>query len=196
MSLVPDELIAAIAVCAELTGTELSKAAARVMAEDLSVYPLVQVTGALTKCRKELRGRMTLAAVIERLDDGRPGVEEAWAMIPNGEGDTVVWTEEMAEAFGVAVKLLDEDSIAARMAFKETYLKIVSRARDEGKPVQWQVSLGHDKSGREGPVLEAVRLGRLTTERAQKLLPEIPVTEAGRALVKDIIPPGGQERAA
>ena len=77
-----NELAEALAVTAELTGTELSVAAAKVMATDLAAYPRQQVLGALARCRRELKTRLTMAAVIERLDDGRPGAEEAWAMIP------------------------------------------------------------------------------------------------------------------
>ena len=38
-------------------------------------------------------------------------------------------------------------------------------------PVQWIVSLGHDRKGREGPVMEAVEQGKLTAERAMTYLP-------------------------
>ena len=79
------ELLQALAVTAELTGTELSEPAARVMANDLAAYPVQQVLGALTRCRRELKGRLTVAAILERLDDGRPGPNEAWAMIPQDE---------------------------------------------------------------------------------------------------------------
>ena len=170
-----EQLVKSIAVCAELTGTELSEDAARVMAEDLSRYPLNQVMGALERCRRELKSRLTLAAVIERLDDGRPGVEEAWAMIPHDEGSTVVWTTEMAQAFGVAVKLLETDEVGARMAFKETYTKLISQARNDGIPVKWMPSLGHDKSGRDGPIMEAVAKGRLQATQAAEFLPPPPV---------------------
>ena len=92
-------LLEALAVTAELTGTELSEAAARAMVADLQAYPAQQVLVALTRCRRELKGRLTIAAVLERLDDGRPGPNEAWAMIPQDEAGSVVWTQEMAEAF-------------------------------------------------------------------------------------------------
>ena len=120
------KLTEALAVTAELTGTRLSEAAAEVMARDLERYPIEQVLGALTACRRELRGRLTIADVISRLDDGRPGVEEAWAMIPKSERDTCVWTEEMAAAFGIAAPLMESDEVAARMAFKEAYVKRMS----------------------------------------------------------------------
>lgn len=166
------ELLQALAVTAELTGTQLSDGAARVMAEDLSAYPVQQVLGALTRCRRELKGRLTVAAVIERLDDGRPGPDEAWAMIPHDQAASVVWTTEMAEAFGIAHGLIAHgDMIAARMAFREAYARIVTAARAERRQVQWCPSLGHDPRGRQSVVDEAVRKGRLTAEHGARLLP-------------------------
>lgn len=172
-----NELLQAIAVTAELTGTQLSAAAARVMAGDLSHYPEAQVLKALTRCRREVRSRLTIADVVSRLDDGRPGAEEAWAMLPKAESDTAVWTTEMAQAFGVCSSLLDEDPVAARMAFKEAYVKKVQQARDSGHQVMWSVSLGHDASGREAPLLEAVQLGRLTVNHAKALIPDMRIPE-------------------
>lgn len=104
--------------------------------------------------------------------DGRPGPEEAWSMIPRDESSSVVWTEEMAEAFGVANPLLNEgDQVAARMAFTERYRALVQQARDAGKPVKWMPSLGTDRLGREGALLEAESKGRLTSEHVAGLLP-------------------------
>ena len=167
------ELIKAIAVTAELTATPLSESAARVMASDLAQYPLQQVLGALTRCRRELRPRsLTIEAVLTRLDDGRPGPEQAWAMMPRSEADSVVWTEEMCQAHAVAKPLLDEgDQVAARMAFAEAYRRMIQAARDAGAPVHWTPSLGHDPHGRESVLLEAVRLGRLTQTHVAGLLP-------------------------
>ena len=170
-----NELAEALAVTAELTGTDMSVAAAKVMATELAGYDRAQVLGALHKCRRELKGRLTMAAVIERLEDGRPGAEEAWAMIPKTESETTVWTTEASQAFGVAVHLLDAgDKVAARMAFKETYLRMVAQARDAGEPVEWHVSLGHDPRGREGVLAQAVAMGRLTHDRATQFCPALP----------------------
>lgn len=170
MSKPNEELIKSIAVTAELTGTELSKDAARAMAEDLAAYPFDQVIAALKKCRKELTHKLTLAAIIQRIDDGRPGPEVAWAMFPRSEAETVVWTEEMAVAFGIANTLRD-DQISARMAFKEAYTSAVSLARAEGKPIKWSVSFGHDPGGRESAIVDAVEKGRLTRGEGLRLLP-------------------------
>jgi hypothetical protein len=167
------KLLQAIAVTAELTGTELSEVAARIMAEDLSAYPEAQVLDALVRCRKELRGRIAVADVIQRLDDGRPGVEEAWSICSkslNDEGATIVWTEEMQQAFGIALPLAD-DLVAARMAFKEAYAGAMQIARDSGKRVRWSPSLGWRAADRTGPLVEAIERGRLPIDIAQQFLP-------------------------
>lgn len=164
------ELIKALAVTAELTGTELTRAAAEVFAEDLSRYPLHQVLGALERCRRELKTRMVLADVISRLDDGRPGAEEAWSMVPKSEADSVVWNDEISEAYGVASALLDHDPIGARMAFKETYTAIVARARDRGEQPRWWPSYGREKSGRALAVRQAAERNRIPRERAMQML--------------------------
>lgn len=190
------ELLQALAVCAELTGTELSEAAARAMARDLSAYPLDQVIFALTRCRRELKGRLTIAAVLERLDDGRPGPNEAWAMIPQDERGSVVWTTEMAEAYGVAAPLLGQgQAIAARMAFIEYYERSLATARSEQRPAHWLPSLGHDQQGRAAAVNDAIRKGRLTAAHGLSLLPtpDRQQTDESIALLagaKSPIPPG------
>ena len=167
------KLSEAVAVTAELTGTELSSVAVKVMLGDLARYPEDQVMGVLTRCRRELKGRLTIADVLSRLEDGRPGVEEAWSMVPKGEDVTVVWTEEMAKAMAAAHPLLDcGDDVGARMAFKEVYQKLCQSARDRSIPVSWSVSLGWDKGGRESAIKEAVIAGRLTAKQATIYLPE------------------------
>jgi hypothetical protein len=116
----------------------------------------------------------TVAELLDRIKamDGRPGAEEAWAMIPKDEAGSVVWTDEMAEAFAVADPLLQEgESIPARMAFLERYRALIQHARDTGKAARWTPSLGHDVACRERILLEAARLGRITPQHAAGLLP-------------------------
>lgn len=173
MPKIDQQLLQAVAVTAELTGTQLSEAAARVFCADLARYPLTQVLPALDRCRRECRGRLTLADVMQRLDDGRPGPEEAWAAVAKlTEADTVVWTHEMQQAHATAAPLIEEgEQVAARMAFLERYRYLCQFARDNGIGVSWQASLGHDAKGREGPVMVAVEQGKLTADRARALLP-------------------------
>lgn len=175
-------VIEALAVTAELCSTQLSPGAAHLMAEDVAIYPEQQILGALSRCRRELSGRLTLAAILSRLDDGRPGPEEAWAMIPRDEYTTMVWTQEMASAAGVARELIKAgEFVSARMAFIEAYRRLVQESRDRHEQAKWNVSEGWDKAGREGPIKEAVALGRLTDERAKLFLPQ-PLPEIGDIL--------------
>lgn len=171
--MVDPEILQALAVTAELTGTQLSEAAARVFCADLTHYPKAQVLGALVRCRKELKGRLTLADVISRFDDGRPGPEEAWAAVSRlTEADTIVWTFEMQQAHGSVAAMIEAgERIPARMAFLERYRYLCQFARDAGITVKWLVTLGHDAAGREGPIMAAVEAGRLSLERARTLLP-------------------------
>jgi len=165
-----ESLVAAVSVVAELTGTELSIDAMRAMVDVLKDYPEKWTAGALKRCQRECKGRLTLADILQRLDDGRPSAEEAWAMMPRSESQTVVWTREMQEAFQIVAYVMD-DHVQARMAFKDAYNAAVSKARDGGWPVYWNVTLGHDPHGRETPVIEAVRAGRITKGYASGLLP-------------------------
>lgn len=165
-------LLQAIAVTSELCGRVFSDASARVFADDLSGFDEDAVLHALAKCRKEVKGLLSLQDVISRIDDGRPGVEEAWAMLPQDDDGSVVWTAEMASAWGIALPLLnDGDRIAARMAFKEAYTRLLTQARDERLPVRWTPSFGGDKLGRQQAIIDAVRHNRLGMNAAVGLLP-------------------------
>lgn len=106
--------------------------------------------------------------------DSRPGPEEAWAMIPSDESQTVVWTAEMSEAYGSCSPLLVQgDRIGARMAFKEVYERLVSQARTQGRPAVWQASLGHDIESRKRVLRAAVDAGRLTHQAAEQAYPAL-----------------------
>jgi hypothetical protein len=106
--------------------------------------------------------------------DGRPGVEEAWAiaLASRDEADTVVWTAEIAEAFGICSTVLSSgDEVGARMAFKDAYARLVSNARMMNQPVQWSASLGWDVAKREAAVTKAAAAGLLPAPQARALLP-------------------------
>ena len=189
------ELIQAVAVTAELCGRVFSPAAAEMFMSDLEGYSEQSVLKALTRCRKEVKGILTVSDVISRLDDGRPGPEEAWAMMPMQETQSVVWTPEMAQAFGVALPLVDSgEVVAARMAFKEAYIRLVAQARDERRPVTWSPSLGSDKRAHQHVLAEAVAKGRLSYEHAQELAPSLPapssqhLLEMARTVIKPVNP--------
>lgn len=169
------KLIIHVKAMAEIYGKTMTDAAAIMFLKALSNLPEVALMSSLDRCIKELRTFPTVAEVLIRAQalDGRPGPEEAWAMLPKSEDATVVWTEEMASAYGVCCSLIGEDDVAARMSFKEAYNERIRRARDMNIPTKWTASLGHSPNERVAVIEEAVRLGRLPVEQAKKMLPDM-----------------------
>lgn len=169
-------VLEALAVTAELLSMSLSPAAARVLAMDLDGVPEPAILAALVRCRRELRpGAFCVAAILARVEDGRPGVEQAWAMLPQAETQTVVWTDEMIAAWAVARPLLlDGERVAARMAFKEAYADLVARNRDARIAPRWSASIGSDKQEAERVLRDAAQLGRLPAAHVAALLPYEP----------------------
>jgi hypothetical protein len=185
------EVIKAFMVTAELTGTPLTRDSAEVAVEHLCQYETDLVLRALNRCRIELRGPLTLGAVMDRLDDGYPGPEAAWAMVSKlDDGATVVWTDEMAEAFH-GVRGMLEDRVQARMAFLEVYRTKLAEARAVAKVPRWWPSLGWDASQRAAAITEAVELRRLSVTQAMTMLPSSdwpPAWDQARALPAHVDP--------
>lgn len=97
-------------------------------------------------------------------DDGRPGPEEAWAcaLRSSDEAKTIVWTAEMAQAWDIARSVFDGgDEIGARMAFKESYIRLVDEARRARRPAHWLSSLGFDPQQRDEALIAAAAAGRI-----------------------------------
>ena len=91
-------LLQAVMVTAELCGSPFtSESVATVFIEDLAGYPEPLVLAALKRCRLEHKGRLTVADVLSRIEDGRPGVETAWAQIATlaDERKSLVWCERL-----------------------------------------------------------------------------------------------------
>lgn len=207
--MVSQSVAEALAVTAELCGGDISEAAAKIMLADLANYPERAVLDALVRLRREHKGRLSLAAIIERIDDGHPGAEEAWAMVPKTEYDTGVMTRQMGKALHAVQHLIDHgDMTAARMAFRETYTREVTQARAAGVPAAWEPSVGWDEHGRVAVLGEAVKAGRIaleaalhhvTGERVKDLLelaskpvPQLVAKQGVRDLVKAIAAKNGE----
>lgn len=168
-----ESLIGAIGATAEIMQTQLQPSALKLMARDLSEYAPADVMAALKRVRHEVAGHLTLKAIIDRIEsaDGAPGPDEAWALMSRPESETIVITEQMAEARQDAAALLaDGDKTGARMAFKDAYTRIVAKARADKVKPRWFVSLGFDVDGRSQPIAEAVRSGKLVLDHCLKLL--------------------------
>ena len=181
-------------VCATY-GREASKEAMRIAWAALAAYDINQVSTAYTAHLMRSKYMPTPAEIISAIHDStpsmrRPGSDEAWAMMPRDESDSVVWTEEMAQAWAVASNLVNPfvvdkpDWVAARMAFKDAYTRAVETSRAQGKPASWKVCRGTRTDNLEDVLTEAVRLGRLQPEDAGPYLAQLDhVRPANHALL-------------
>lgn len=184
------ELAGAICATAETLGQTISATTAKLMAEDLASCNPADIQSALRSCRKELTGKLTLAAILGRIQatDGRPGKDEAWAIAlqSSDEFDTVVMTDEIQVALGAARPVLNiGDKIGARMAFISSYERLVSKAREEAIPVNWHVSIGFDANRRIEAISAAVQMKRIPRERGDLYLADlnlVHVTQDGLAI--------------
>jgi hypothetical protein len=161
----------------------------------LSRYSLKDVRGAFDAHMADPeRGRFVpapadLIAQLDRSfqDDGRPGPEEAFAMVQPAfnEDDSVVWTEEMAHAWG-ACRALDNE-VSRRMVFKETYVAAVAKARADRKPVNWMLAEGNDHGRRVEAVKRAQMAGiPIEHHRADELLSLAPPKAPVALLTTDV----------
>lgn len=160
---------------AEAMGQVLSSNSAALMAVDLADFTLRQCQEALRQARLEGKGRLTLADILQQLDrlSGRPGPEEAWAMAlqAKDEANTVLWTNEVAQAWSVAAPMAKgRDQVAARMAFKEAYTRITQDARNAKRAPQVEVSVGSDKHQRVEVLSRAVQNKLVPVDKALHLL--------------------------
>lgn len=185
-----ERLALAICATAETLGYTLSAEAAELMAEDLADYPAKDVGAALQACRRELTGKLTLAAILQRVQaaDGRPSDDEAWAiaLYASDESDSVVMTDEIHVALTAARPVLERgDKIGARMAFKAAYLRAVDNNRRQAVPAKWTLSMGSDPQRRLMAVQEAGRQGRLPAPVVQEYVAQLthgPITSDGQAI--------------
>jgi hypothetical protein len=182
------KLLEALAVMAELTGTDWSKPAIRMIEHELSAYPEADVLGAIRKCQGELTRRVTLADILDRIPSQHPGVEEAWALVSqtmNNEYVSIVWTEQMRKAYGAALAVQD-DKISARMAFKEVYSRELREARANHVFPVWNASLGYDPIMREECVKRAAQRNLIGQAHAAKLIGYDPPTEEAKKLLEKL----------
>jgi hypothetical protein len=145
-------------------GKVLSTPAMQLVIEALNEYPLDTLLAAIKKHVQTARFAPVPNDIIELIashsGSKHLSADEAWVIALNSfdEFETVVWTREIAEARSIACSIyLSGDTIAARMAFKEAYNRIVKTA---GEP-KWFVNVGFDAARRADAVKEAILLKRL-----------------------------------
>ena len=167
-----------LTILAEAFGESMTAQRLMIYAHDLGDIAFEELAAAFQRARRECRFFPKISELRElagaglSIGDGRPGVETAWSMCPKTEDESTVWTDEMAVAFGNGARQLlrEGDQIAARMAFRETYSRLVEQGRREGAPIRWIVSLGWDRADRVHVLTEAVEPKQITAESAADLL--------------------------
>lgn len=189
----PDQIARlALAICAtaEALGQTVTPTAAEVMADDLADFAPDVVAAALKSCRRELTTRLTMGAILQRIQaaDGRPGKDEAWSMAlrASDEYETVLLTAEIRQAMAASEPILRAgDKIGARMAFMSAYERLVTSSRSDATPTVWELSLGFDPQRRVIAVESAIRAQLITHEVGTRYLADLrisPVTEDGKAI--------------
>lgn len=169
-----EALMLEIIATAGVMGHLLTPEAALMMANDLAKFDQPVLAKALARVRAESSGRLVLKTIIDRVEEqfGRLAPNEAWALAVKAkdERETVVWTNEIAQAWGTASAMLGSDKVGARMAFLDAYGRIVRESRELGRAPVIQVSEGHDVDLRKHAIEAAQASGLLTAEAAAKFL--------------------------
>jgi len=167
-----DDVAAVVPPLAPLTSTGRA-----MFFRTLAHLPVEAVQRALdAHVRDPQRGRFfpKPADVLSQIPDTRPGADEGWAIAVKGrdESATIVWTDEIAQAWGIARPVMQlGDEVGARVAFRDAYNRLALEARQTGRPVNWMPSLGHDLEQRHLALHEAAVMGRIGMDQVTALLP-------------------------
>lgn len=171
---------------------KFSTAKLRMYFDALSMYSIDAVRGGVqshiadAKYGHRLPLPADIAKAIKAIVDGasgRPSEDEAWAISISAidESETVVWTTDCAQAFESARPLLEVgDKIAARMAFKSAYERIVSASV---QPAEWFASIGTDPHKREHVLRKAVESRLIAQSVADRHIHRLEHSEAAIAIV-------------
>lgn len=129
----------------------------------------------------EGRFKPSLAGIIGRCTalarvPGWPSADEAWALAPKSEDDSAMLIQEVAEALATS-RECGTDRVAARMAFKGTYERLVEQAKVEGRVPKFFYSPGRDAMGRVDCLVKAVAKGLMKPEAIPALLPPAQVEQ-------------------
>jgi hypothetical protein len=164
-------LVKALAVTYYLvTGKSPDNFLKAALTEELEKYPEQDVLHALNRCKLECKGFLPLAEIIERMPSKRLSANEAWALVPKSEYESVIWDDITREAYGAAHGfLLSGDIQAARMAFLESYRRIEGDRRHLHP--KYSLSAGTDINNRVDVLKNAVQKGLITKQYALERLP-------------------------
>jgi len=129
-----------------------------------------------------------------RKQSGHISAAEAWALalLSTDESETVVLTQQIAQALEVARPCIDAgDKYGARLAFVSAYERLLLSA----PPVPtWYASLGDDAAGRSAALRKAADDGRISREYVDKLLPAPAAQKVNLRLRGDVQAKSGLDR--
>ena len=147
----------------------------RMWEQALSAFPAGSVSKSVTNHITTSSYKPQLADIVKgceaQEDSNWLGAEEAWALAPKSESDSAMVTPEIAEALA-SISLMN-DPISARMAFKETYLRLVAKAKIERRQPRYFASLGTEINGRVSMLAHAVKTNKIALDAATSLVPEL-----------------------
>ena len=152
---------------AEILGSQIKPQIIKIMCDDLSDYEFNDIQAALTACRREVKGRLSLKDIIDRLpkkSDELPTADELWGEVLDycqSEYKTFVLPElafKACENAMVYELVNDGDKIAARMAFKAAYERL---SQGFSGSLKYRYSLGTNKAMREEVLKNAIKQGKL-----------------------------------
>lgn len=161
-----------------------------VWAESLGTYSRDELAAGVAGCMAKdwpptLPEFLRLCRQPPAVPGGHPTAHEAWGLVLASvdESDTVVWTEQIAEAAGISQPILDAgDEVGARLAFRDAYERIL---RERPDAPRWFPSLGSDVARRASALDRAVRSGLMTESHAAGLLP--PPASASGAVIAGLL---------
>ena len=177
---------ALVAVLAAYNQPPPSEAVLRLWWAVLSPHPWSGVGAALTAHVARCKFPPRPADLLERIEagDGRPNPDEAWSLALSAadEASTVVWTAEIAAAWGIARPVLDAgDEVGARKTFLAAYARLTGEARAALRPAAWCASLGNDPALRADALHRAAEQGKLAPTQVAALLPPAEASSGARA---------------
>jgi len=153
-----------------------SKAVKNIWWRSLSKFDLTVVIKALGIHVDSSKYFPNPADVIELLiaSDGRPTADEAWAIaLPaRDEDQSVIWTEEIEQAFlSIALPILETgDDIGARIGFRANYERRVDHSRSQGIKARWFMNAGNNLQIRHDTAIKAKEQGLISSDCANPYL--------------------------
>lgn len=166
---------------AEILGSQIKPQIIKIMCDDLADYEFNEIQAALTACRREVKGRLSLKDIIDRLPkkgDELPSADEMWGAIYDfctDERKTFILPEMAFKALestngGIWELIQDGDKTGARMAFKAAYERL---SQGFNGKVQYSVRLGTDTDERKTAIQAAYKQGLIDKSQALQYLPEL-----------------------